>query len=184
MCTPLACSDYYDGSAPSQPDRSTVDPAPSPPWTGGARAETVPVFTVIRSTKEEPDFAPAASPRLPRSTSPWPPCRDCEPRPGVPRPVMREQRRTAPGPDPPGSSRSVIKGRMTPVPRVLLSVTLTGPAPSGSASASRPCRGRLPPSPAPPGSGCPQLHHPCCVRDEGEGLSPALQSVRIGVEQD
>jgi len=36
-------------------------------------------------------------------------------------------RRTAPGPDPPGSSRSVIKGRMTPVPLVLLSVMLPDP---------------------------------------------------------
>ncbi len=68
---------------------------------------------------------------------------------------------------------------MTSVPRVLLSVMPTGPAPSGSAGAPRPCRGRLPPSPAPPGSGCPQLPHPCCVRDEGEGLPPPLQSQRL-----
>lgn len=33
-----------------------------------------------------------------------------------------------------------------------------GPAPSGSPGTSRRCRGRLPPSPAFPGSGCPQLH--------------------------
>src|ERR1039458_5734165 len=37
------------------------------------RTRTVPAFTVIRSTKEEPSSTPAASPRLPRSTSPWPP---------------------------------------------------------------------------------------------------------------
>lgn len=48
----------------------------------------------------------------------------------------------------------------TTVPRVLLSTSLAGPAPSGSADTSRLCQGRLPPSPASPGSGCPQLHHP------------------------
>jgi len=49
-----------------------------------ARAETVPTFTVIRSTKEEPNSVPAASPRLPRSTSPWPPGRHPQDHPGVP----------------------------------------------------------------------------------------------------
>jgi hypothetical protein len=43
----------------------------------------------------------------------------------------------------------------TPVPRVLLSVTLAGPAPSGSTGTPRLLSGLLPPSPAPPGSGCP-----------------------------
>ena len=84
------------------------------------------MFAVTRSTKEEPDFAPAASPRLPRSTSPWPPCGKCEPAREFPD-QPNDQGRTAPGPHPSGSSRSVIKGRMTPVPHVLLSVTLTGP---------------------------------------------------------
>ena len=44
----------------------------------------VPVFTAVRSTKEEPSCAPAASPRLPRSTSPWPPGRHPQDHPGVP----------------------------------------------------------------------------------------------------
>src|SRR4051812_10527677 len=108
---------------PPRSDRSTVDPAPSAALDGRdeARTETVPTFAVNRSTKEEPDFAPAASPRLPRSTSPWPPCGKCEPAQEFP--DQRDgQERTAPGPHPSGSSRSVIKGRMTPVPRVLLSV--------------------------------------------------------------
>jgi integrase len=79
--------EYYDGSAPSQPVRPTMDPTrPSTPdaWTA-RRTRTVPVFTVIRSTKEEPDFVPAASPRLPRSTSPWPPGDPPICRPRVPR---------------------------------------------------------------------------------------------------
>jgi hypothetical protein len=46
----------------------------------------------------------------------------------------------------------------TPVPLVLLSVPLTEPAPSGSAGHVPALSGLLPPSPAPPGSGCPQLH--------------------------
>jgi hypothetical protein len=56
-----------------------------------------------------------------------------------------------------------MKDLMTPVPRVLLSATLAGPAPSGSADTSRLLSGLLPPSPAPPGSGCPQLHRPAAT---------------------
>jgi hypothetical protein len=71
------------------PDRSAVD-APSPTsHTGRAvvgRPGTVPVFTVIRSTKEEPDSIPAASPRLPRGTSPWSPGQSVKTSPGVPHP--------------------------------------------------------------------------------------------------
>jgi hypothetical protein len=37
-------------------------------------------------------------------------------------------------------------------------VSLAGPGPSDGADPSRRCRGCLPPSPAPPGSGCPRLH--------------------------
>ena len=36
----------------------------------------------------------------------------------------------------------IIKGRKTPVPRVLLSLSLAGPAPSGSTDTSRLCQGR------------------------------------------
>lgn len=69
--------------------------------------------------------------------------------------------RTASGPDPPGSSRCPFKRRKTPVPRVLLSITLAGPAPSGSSGYVPALSGPLSPSPASPGSGCPQLQ-PCC----------------------
>lgn len=69
--------------------------------------------------------------------------------------------RTATGPDPPGSSRRHFKRRKTPVPRVLLSITLAGPAPSGSTGHVPALSGPLSPSPASPGSGCPQLQ-PCC----------------------
>jgi hypothetical protein len=71
----------------TQPDRHAGCVRPG-------RTGTVPVFTAIRSTKKEPSSAPAASPRLPRSTSPWPPTRHPHARSGVPRP----QRRDAPLP--------------------------------------------------------------------------------------
>src|SRR5665647_640078 len=54
-----------------------------------------------------------------------------------------------------GDLRSV----RTLVPLVHLPVLLAGPGPSGSTDPSRRCRGCLPPSPASPGSGCPQLRH-------------------------
>jgi len=62
---------------------------------------TVPVFTAIRSTKEEPSSIPAASPRLRRSHSPWPPGAHPHARPEVPGPGCPDQVRTAPGPYPP-----------------------------------------------------------------------------------
>jgi len=59
----------------------------------------VPVFTAIRSTEEEPDSAPAASPRLPRSTSPWSPGRPSYTTQKFPNDVRWV--RAAPGPYPP-----------------------------------------------------------------------------------
>ena len=52
---------------------------------------------------------------------------------------------------------TTLTGLYTLVPRVRLLALLAGPAPSGSADASRRCRGCFPPSPASPGSDCPQL---------------------------
>jgi hypothetical protein len=70
-------------------DRSVDDgPSPTPVLDTRIRAtaETVPTFTVIRSTEEEPDSVPAASPQLPRSTSPWSPGQPLNASPEVPRP--------------------------------------------------------------------------------------------------
>ena len=185
-CRPSPCapalpgSEYYGGSAPSRTDRPTMGPAPPRPLDadGRARPRTVPVFTVIRSTKEEPDSVPAASPRLPRSPSPRPPWQLMPTTPGVPRPDTSGQVRTAPGPDPPGSSRCRIKGRNTPVPRVLLSVTLAGPAPSGSTGTSRLCQGCSHPPRHLPDQAA--LSSTALLRqDSGEGLSPPLESQRL-----
>ena len=99
------------------------------------------MFTAIRSTEEEPSSTPAASPRLPRSTSPWPP---------GPAPTRLPGR--SPPPDRAGAHRArpisarfepvcLSRGVITLIPRVLLSVTLAGPTPSGSTGASRLCQG-------------------------------------------
>jgi hypothetical protein len=121
------------------------------------------VFTVIRSTKEEPDCAPAASLRVRRSLSSQPPWQHVPTASGVSRPVMKGQVRAAPGPDPPGSSRCRIKGpshigsSRTPLhpARRTQAIWQYQPVPALS--------GLLPPSPAPPGSGCPQLHRPAAT---------------------
>jgi hypothetical protein len=49
----------------------------------------VPTFTVARSTGEAPGSTPAASPRLRRRPSPWPPGPEEHAEPGVPRPIAR-----------------------------------------------------------------------------------------------
>jgi hypothetical protein len=126
------------------------------------------MFTAIRSTEEEPDFAPAASPRLPRSTSPWPPYGKCEPVREFPN-HRNGRGRTAPGRIRQVQAGSVIKGRITPVPRVLLSVTLTGPTPSDGAGASRLCRGCFHPSWHLPGRAAPS------------SLTPAASGTRVKV---
>jgi hypothetical protein len=137
------------GSAPPRTDRRSTHPAQlnraGRAVVGGTG--TVPVFTVIRSTKEEPDFVPAASPRLPRSTSPWPPAEPPMDRSGVPRtaePAWPAGRWSGARRSRPISARfgagSVLRDFETPVPRVLLSVTLAEPAPSGSTSTPRRCQ--------------------------------------------
>jgi len=66
-----------------------------------------------------------------------------------------------------------LRGVIALVPLVHLPVSLAGPAPSGSASASRRCRGCLPPSPAFPGSGCPQLRYAAATAQRRSPLTSA-----------
>src|SRR5215469_5519946 len=71
-----------------------------------------------------------------------------------------------------------IEGRKTPVPRVLLSATLAGPAPSGSTGTSRLCQGRS----HPPRRYADQaaLSYKDLLRQApGEGLSPPLEPQRL-----
>jgi len=120
------------------------------------------VFTVVRSTKEEPDYAPAASPRVRRSLSPQPPWQLMPTAAGVPCHNPR-QVRAASSPDPPGSSWRRIKGMShagssrTPLRHACRTQTIWQYWPVPALS------GLLPPSPTPLGSGCPQLHRPAAT---------------------
>ena len=125
----------------------------------GQEPRRFPCSLSIRSTKEEPNSVPAASPRLPRSTSPWSPDEHPHAHRGVPR---RPSDGYAPHP---AHIHQIGAGKPlrdvpTLVPRVLLFVTLAGPTPSGSASASRLCQGCSHPLRHLPEHGCPQLHRP------------------------
>jgi hypothetical protein len=124
----------------------------------------VPTFTVIRSSGEAASFAPAASPRLRRSPSPWPPDRQDQSDPGVPARMGRCAPRSSP--DPPDFELAEVLRGFTPlVPRVHLPVSLAGPTPSGSTGASRRCRGCSPPDPA----DSPGLAAPCFCRPAATG---------------
>jgi hypothetical protein len=72
----------------------------------------------------------------------------------------------------------VIKDVMTPVPRVLLSATLAGPAPSGSTDTSRLCRGCSHPPRHHPDQAAPS-YTALLRQDGGEGLSPPLEQQRL-----
>ena len=127
------------------------------------KTETVPTFTAVRSTDEEPHFVPAASPWLRRGHSPWPPGERIHTRPGV---VPTQPNSHSVGYAPlPAQIRQIEAGRylkdvITQVPLVLLPITLAGPAPSGSSGPSRLCQGCSHPLPAPSEAGCPQLRRP------------------------
>ena len=72
--------------------------------------------------------------------------------------------------------RQALKGRRSWFLSVLLSITLAGPAPSGSADTSRLRQGCSHPHPAPPEAGCPQLRRLAATRSAAEGLSPPTQT--------
>jgi hypothetical protein len=122
----------------------------------------VPTFTTNRSTREMPSYIPAASPRVRRSLSSWPPHRSEHPGCGVARSVLTAGAHDTPTQIHQVRVGSTLTGLHTLVPLVHLLVSLAGPAPSGSADAPRRCQDCSPPSPASPGSGCPQLQPGCC----------------------
>jgi hypothetical protein len=74
----------------------------------------------------------------------------------------------------PTSTRLEPEGRLRSVlPLVSLVHLLTplaGPKPSGSTGPSRRCQGCCPPSPASPGSGCPQLQTARCDEPKAESF--------------
>jgi hypothetical protein len=128
--------------------------------------------------EEEPDSAPAVSPRLRRRLSAQP----SEPSASPPRssPTASATARDAPLPAHIHQVRAgkALRGFTTSVPHVLLSIPLAGPAPSGSTGTSRLCQG----------CSRPPRHHPdqaalssidLLRQAEGEGLPPPLKSQRL-----
>ena len=167
----LLRSDYYEASAP--PDGP--QPATGLPFGGLAarrlgRPRVVPTFTTNRSRSEVPTSTPAASPRLRRRPSPWPPHRTPLPASEL---TIRASRpmvtRCDPGPYPSDLSRvELLRGIRQWFLAYTFSSLLAGPGPSDGADPSRTLSGLLPASPAFPGSACPQLHRAAAtVRRQG-----------------
>jgi hypothetical protein len=175
MWTAFPPPDYYGSSAPPQAlsGRRAFPPAPPGRRRGPGASGWFPRSPQNRSTGEVPSSAPATSPRLRRRLSPWPPGRRRITGLGVPRPRCGRVR-AAIQPLSTGFELADyrLRGVMPLVPRVHLPVLLAGPAPSGRPGASRRCRGCLPPSPASPGSGCPQLPHAAATTSGRRSLTP------------
>lgn len=116
----------------------------------------VPVFTRNRLISLASSSAPAASPRLRRRHSSWPPHQHAKPATESTIPGG-DSRALHPGPYPPDLSRCLAYGALPLVPVVYRLISLAGPHPSGSTRPSRLCQRCFPPSPASPGSGCAPL---------------------------
>jgi hypothetical protein len=142
----------------------------------------VPAFTMCRSTREMPSFVPAASPRLRRRSSPWPPHRRNSPASELTaHPSQRS--RTAPRP---------ISTRLEPVRRLRNVDTGFSRTPSRLACRTRTVwqyrhvpslSGLFPPSPAPPGSDCPQLQPSCCDSQAAESSHPRSVTSRLAAHR-
>jgi hypothetical protein len=147
MWTAFPPSDYYRPSAPPQAigRRRTFPADPPGGRVRGGSPKVVPTFTAFRSSGEAASFAPAASPRLRRSPSPWPPDQQDQSDPGVPahaggahrNPAQIHRVRAGGG----------LEGLYTADSSRPPSRLACGPTPSGSPGASRRCRGCSPPSP-------------------------------------
>jgi len=161
MCGPLARSDYYAASAPSRVlNRGRVYPTrpsgarPAGTARDGSRVRCEPIDQLGIQ------LCPAASPRLRRRPSPWPPHQHAKP--ATESAIRLGWPCTASRPNPPDLSRRHAYGALTLVPLVYRLIPLAGPGPSGSTRPSRLCQRCFPPSPASPRSGCAQLLPGCC----------------------
>ena len=156
----LPTSDYYDGSVPSCDQQPTAGlPATGLDSRRGGRSQDGSHVHINRSTGSVPSYSPAASPRVRRRPSPWPPGRP--PQPASESPSHAAGRACAAAR--PRSTRFRAGFSLAGVPPLVPAIR----APSRLACRARAvwqCRpvpslsGLLPPSPAPPGLGCPQLH--------------------------
>ncbi len=97
-----------------------------------------PTFTTIRSMSEPPSSTPAASSRLRRRLSAWPPRQHRKIGFGV---ATRRWRALHPAHILQIGAGGTVTGRQALVPLVRRLISLNGPAPSGSTSASRRCQG-------------------------------------------
>ena len=158
MCTPLACSDYYGASAPPAalgrrrtcPAHRTGCPV-TRAATGGSHVPCMPIGQDGRPTvPRQPRRAYAADLQHGLPTHRLSGFRSRPPR-------FRTAAHCSPARIRQVGAGTTLTGLCTLVSRVRLLALLAGPAPSGSADASRRCRGCLPTSPASPGSVCPQL---------------------------
>src|SRR5215212_2747195 len=166
-------SDYFETSAPPDGHQPTTSlPATALAGQQEGRPRVVPTFTTNRSTREMPSYTPAASPQVRRSLSSWPPHRFVHPGSGVARHVFIADAHGAPTQIHQVRVGSTLTGLHALVPLVHLLVSLAGPAPSGSADAPRRCQDCFLPSPASPGSGCPQLQPGCCDSPAARAFHP------------
>lgn len=128
MREPFARSDYYGASAPSRTfDGRRVYPTPRTDSGLWERCGMVPVFTVNRSISPASSFAPAASPRLRRSPSTWPPHRHAKSATESARPMGGLCTATRP-----------LSTRFEPVPRLRSFTTGSSRMPSDLARRTRP----------------------------------------------
>ena len=161
------------GLRPAPAHQSATDlPTTAPAAAVGGRPGTVPTFTMHRSIGEAPSSTPAASPRLRRRPSPWPPHRQPKPASELIRPPsLSEVMRCTPAHIRQVRAGSAITERRSLVPLVRLLVSLAGPGPSGSSGTSRRCRGCSHPRRRLPGRASPSFTRPL-RRPGGEVLPP------------
>lgn len=161
MYVPLARSDYYGTSATTRRHRRTTH---LPTTAAGGSDGSLPTFITVRSTGEAASSTPAASPRLRRSPSAWPPHRHRKTGFGVA--AHWGGVRCVPAPICQVRAGGTVTGLQTLVSRVHLPISLAEPGPSDSAGPPRPCQG---------------CSHPgACLRD-GAALSfPTLLRQRRG----
>jgi hypothetical protein len=174
MYAPFARSDYYRASAPRCGQQPTTGlPVDVLAGASGGQPQVVPAFTTDRSTREVPSYAPAASPRVRRRLSSWPPHRPVHPGFGVTRRTITAGVRCGPAHIHQVGAGSTLTELHALVPLVHLLVLLADPAPSGSSGTSRRCQDCLPPLPASPRSGCPQLHGLAATRPRRRSFTAA-----------
>lgn len=166
-------SDYYEGSAP--PDANSRRRAcPPAPITDAGRA--TPDGSHVHHQTAQRRRRPAIPLRhrhaYPAALRRGLPAGDIEPAQKSP----ANMKRACTAAQPP-SARFELVGSLrgvTPlVSHVHLSVSLAEPEPSGSIGPSRRCRGCFPPSPAPPGPDCPQLHQAAATAQRRSPHIPA-----------